>query len=214
MNNTNLHILHIEDNPADVVYIRELLDEDKNFNYRIKSLLRLAEGLHYLADNQVDIILLDLSLPDSCGMDTFLAVKEAAPDLPVIIMSGSADQDLATKAVQEGAQDYLLKGKVDADLLVRSLRYAVEREKLIVKLREASEQIKILHGLLPICAHCKNIRDDRGFWHQVEEYVTSHSEVEFTHGICPVCAKKFYPEFCPDQESGKYDKKSNKGESS
>ncbi|MDW7771652.1 MAG: response regulator [Desulfobulbaceae bacterium] len=193
-----LHVLHVEDSPGDAAYIKEILAEDKSCHYRVKTAELLSEGLEYLTDEKIDIILLDLSLPDSRGLDTFLTIKNAAPDLPVIIMTGLADENLAVRAVKEGAQDYLLKNRVDADLLVRSIRYAIEREKLKVKLQEAFEQIKILQGLLPICSHCKNIRDDRGFWHQVEEYVSTHSEAQFTHGICPVCMKKYYPEFSQD----------------
>lgn len=195
-----LNILHIEDNPSDVVYIQELLSDDSYPDYSITDIPLLSEGLDYLCTSKVDIVLLDLSLPDSNGIETFLAVKENAPDLPVIVMTGLADKNLGIVAVQEGAQDYLVKGKVEADLLVRSISYAIEREKLVVKLRDALDQIKILRGLLPICAHCKNIRDDKGFWHQVEEYVTSHAEVQFTHGICPVCAKKYYPELYPKKK--------------
>jgi len=205
MKNKTIHILHIEDNAADAANILEILFDDRNFNYQVQSAVLLSEGLKYLARDQVDIVLLDLSLPDSMGYNTFLAVKHAVPDLPVIIMTGLADENLAIKAVQEGAQDYLVKGKVNTDLLIRSIRYAIEREKLMVKLREANVQIKILKGQLPICAHCKNIRDDQGFWHQVEEYVTLHSEAEFTHGICPECASKFYPEYCREKEDKKGD---------
>lgn len=198
-----LRILHVEDNPADTIYIRELLGDKEMCRYSVESVALLAEGLEILADATVDIVLLDLSLPDSMGIDTFLAVKEAASNIPVIIMTGLTDEDLAVKAVQEGAQDYLVKGRVDADLLGRAIIYAIEREKLRVKLLEARNQIKILQGLLPICAHCKNIRDDKGLWHQVEEYVTRHSEAEFTHGICPACARKFYPDFCSDGKDKK-----------
>ena len=194
--NDTIHILHVEDNPADALYIEELLDDDRNFSYRVETVARLAGGLDYISRHRPDVILLDLSLPDSTGMQTFLAVKEEGPDIPVIIMSGLADEKLAVKAVSEGAQDYLVKGKVDTELLVRSIRHAIEREKLKVRLTEALNQIKILQGLLPICSHCKNIRDDKGFWHQVEEYVTRHSEAHFTHGICPACAEKYYSDFC------------------
>lgn len=203
MNKKTVRILHVEDNPGDSVYIRELLADDRNYTYHVDSATLLAEGLEILAGDSTDVILLDLSLPDSMGIDTFLAVKEAAPNLPVIIMTGLEDENLAINAVQKGAQDYLVKGKVDTDLLVRAISYAIEREKLRVRLQEAHEQIKVLQGLLPICAYCKNIRDDQGFWHQVEEYVSLHSEAEFTHGICPVCAKKFYPDYCAGKKDTK-----------
>lgn len=71
-----------------------------------------------------------------------------------------------------------------------------DREKLIEKLQDALEKIKVLRGIIPICASCKKIRDDKGYWSQIEKYIKEHSEADFTHGICPDCAKKLYPEFC------------------
>jgi DNA-binding response OmpR family regulator len=191
----HIRILHIEDNPADVVLIREILAEEKGFSGTVHHAGLLALGLEILGVNTIDIILLDLNLPDSAGKATFRAVKESARDTPVIIMTGLNDEEAAVNAVREGAQDYLLKSEVDANLLVRSIRYAIEREKLSSELRQAMDRIKTLSGLLPICAACKNIRDDQGFWHQVEEYVRAHSDAEFTHGLCPKCAVKLYPQF-------------------
>jgi hypothetical protein len=73
-----------------------------------------------------------------------------------------------------------------------------ERENLITELQEAFTKIKTLRGLLPICSSCKKIRDDKGYWNQIESYIRDHSEAEFTHGICPKCAKKIYPELIPE----------------
>jgi len=71
-----------------------------------------------------------------------------------------------------------------------------EKSKLIIELQEALQRVKTLGGLLPICASCKKIRDDQGYWNQIEAYIEQHSEAEFTHGICPQCARKLYPDFC------------------
>lgn len=195
METDHISILHIEDNPADAALVRELLDEAKEFSGTVHPAGLLSLGLEILTGNGVDIILLDLNLPDSAGTVTFQAVKESARDTPVIIMTGLNDEEAAIHAVREGAQDYLVKGEVEANLLVRSIRYAIEREKLSSALRQAMDRIKTLSGLLPICAACKNIRDDQGFWHQVEEYVRDHSDAEFTHGLCPKCAAKLYPKY-------------------
>jgi hypothetical protein len=73
-----------------------------------------------------------------------------------------------------------------------------EQVKLIVSLQEALAQVKTLSGLLPMCASCKKIRDDQGYWRQVEEYIAAHTEAEFTHGICPECAARLYPQLYPD----------------
>ena len=198
-----IHILYFEDNPGDVVLAQEYLAEAKNISCQIQYVDRLAKGLPQLSDNNVDIILLDLNLPDSQGMATFEAVKQVADSIPIIIMSGLADEDLAVSAVQKGAQDYLIKGQLDVHQLVRAIRYGIEREKLLVKLREAMDQIKILRGLLPICSYCKDIRDDQGYWHQIEDYVRRHSDAEFSHGLCPKCAEKHYPDIFGDKDRKK-----------
>jgi hypothetical protein len=77
----------------------------------------------------------------------------------------------------------------------------VEKEKMIVELQEASDKIKILRGFLPICSHCKKIRDDEGYWQQVENYISEHSEAQFSHGICPTCAKEHYSELLSGKDS-------------
>ena len=72
--------------------------------------------------------------------------------------------------------------------------HAEERERLILELQNALAEVKALSGLLPICSHCKKIRDDQGYWNQIEAYIASRSDATFTHGICPECARKFFPE--------------------
>ena len=83
------------------------------------------------------------------------------------------------------------------DITVR-ITYAKEREKLIESLQEALAQVKTLSGLLPICSHCKKIRDDSGYWRQIEQYVEKHSQAEFSHSMCPQCAHQLYPDYFPD----------------
>lgn len=195
MSDTSIHILYIEDNPADFVLLEEILLDVANMDCRLENATSLSEGTHRLARAEFDLVLLDLSLPDSQGLETFLALKKKGADLPIIVMTGLDDENLAVRAVQEGAQDYLVKKQLDADLLSRAIRYSIEREKLVVKLRNALEQINTLKGFIPICASCKNVRDDQGYWHQVEEYVRAHSDAEFSHGICPDCARKYYADY-------------------
>jgi DNA-binding response OmpR family regulator len=199
MNNQSITILYIEDNSADVVLVREMLADEPNLTCVLENAPRLAAGLERLARGGIDLTLLDLSLPDSHGLETFLTLKNKASGVPVIVMTGMDDEALAVKAVQAGAQDYLVKRHLNTNLLVRAIRYAIEREKLLASLRQALEQIKTLKGFIPICASCKNVRDDKGFWHQVEAYISEHSDAEFSHGICPDCARKLYPEFLDKQ---------------
>jgi len=202
MNNQSVTILYIEDNDADVVLVEEMLADEANLSCTLENAPALAAGLERLETGGIDLIMLDLSLPDSHGLETFLRLKNKVSGVPVIVMTGTDDEALAVKAVQAGAQDYLVKRQLDTNLLVRAIRYAIEREKLIASLRQALEQIKTLKGFIPICASCKNVRDDEGFWHQVEAYISDHSEAEFSHGICPDCAQKLYPDFmkkCPSK---------------
>jgi hypothetical protein len=81
------------------------------------------------------------------------------------------------------------------------LRLMVEKEKMIIELQDATEKIKILRGFLPICSHCKKIRDDEGYWQQLEKYISKHSEAQFSHGICPTCAKEHYSELLSGKDS-------------
>ena len=157
--------------------------------------------MEYLAENTVDAILLDLSLPDSEGIDSVRRLIAREKNTPVIVLTGLADEAVAIQALQSGVQDYLNKDALCGDLLVRSLRYSMERfhnlqekEKLIRELQEALDNVKTLSGLLPICAKCKNIRTDDGYWMQVESYLRDYSGLNFTHSICPECVKKLYPE--------------------
>jgi predicted RNA-binding Zn-ribbon protein involved in translation (DUF1610 family) len=117
-------------------------------------------------------------------------------------MSGLDDEDIALKAVREGAQDYLVKGSFDGNLLVRSIMYSIERKKLMVQVEKSLKEIKTLQGLIPICAWCKKIRDDQGFWKSVEAYIEEHTAAEFTHGMCPECGEKAIAEFRKIKNAG------------
>jgi DNA-binding response OmpR family regulator len=189
-----LRILIVEDNPADADFIREMLSQAGQLQFHVESAQRLSGALARLEQKDIDLVLLDLGLPDSQGLPTFQALRKAAPGIPVIVLSGNNDQELAIAAVRDGAQDYLVKGQIGGGLLVRAIQYALERERLISELREALAQVRTLGGLLPICSGCKKIRDDKGYWSQVENYIASRSEATFTHSFCPDCLKKYFPE--------------------
>ena len=190
MDNRPLRVLLIEDNPADARMISEMLKGLPEGVFELESVDRLSTGLERLGDGERDVVLLDLSLPDSQGFDTFLKLREKAGAVPIVLLTGLDDEALAIRAVHEGAQDYLNKGQVDAHLLSRAIRYAIERNKLIRELQDALVNVKTLSGMIPICAWCRKIRDDKGYWDQVEAYIESRSNATFTHGICPECAAK------------------------
>ena len=124
------YVLLIEDNPADARLIQENL-RDAGAKIELEWARSLADGLKRLATPQpaIDAVLLDLSLPDSHGFDTFTRVSQQAPQVPIIMLTGLDDQSLAEQAMRAGAQDYLVKGHIDGDLLVRAIRYAIERAR-------------------------------------------------------------------------------------
>ena len=135
--NDSIKVLLIEDNPGDVRLIRELLKEAKGVSFSLECVDRLSTGLERLGQGAINIVLLDLGLPDSQGLDTFIRVHSSVPQVPIVILSGLTDEVLAAQAVREGAQDYLIKGQVDSNLLRRSLRYAIER-------KESEERFRII----------------------------------------------------------------------
>ena len=202
-----LKILLVEDNRTDAVLIEEMIREvdangSSDVSYELVHKELLCDALTYLSENAVDVILLDLSLPDSKGLDTVKKMGEREKNVPIIVLTGLDDEATAIQALQHSVQDYLNKNRTDSTLLHRSIKYSIERfnnirekERLITELKEALDNIKTLSGLLPICANCKNIRNDDGYWIQVESYLKSHSALDFTHCICPDCVKKLYPEF-------------------
>jgi len=202
------NVLLIEDDPADAQLIMEILREEPESAMKIMHVDNLARGLETLEHGGFDVVLLDLTLPDSSGHNTFAMFAKHVPTMPVIVLTGMDDKEMAIRIVQEGAQDYLVKSLVDYTMLARSIRYAIERKQvliekdlLIVQLQDALAKVKTLSGLLPICASCKHIRDDKGYWHQVENYIQQHSSAVFTHGLCPKCSQKIYPKAVAGNEA-------------
>ena len=132
-------ILLIEDNPADARLLREYLIEAGADRYQIVHAARLAEGIERLSSETFDVILLDLGLPDSQGLDSFYRLRVCTPNIPVILLTGLQDERTAAVAVQAGAQDYLNKNDVNQALLERTLHYAIDRQRYSLEL-QASEQ--------------------------------------------------------------------------
>ena len=144
MDSGKIRVFLIEDNPGDARLIRGLLAEAGNSLFDLGHADCLSIGLKRLAEGGIDVLLLDLSLPDSQGLDSLSKVLAKAPKVPIVVMSGLEDESVAIKTVQEGAQDYLIKGSVDARLLARSLRYAIERQHLREALSESESHYRLL----------------------------------------------------------------------
>ena len=124
-----IRILLVEDDPDDVWVMRNLLADRWDGPIELIHVEMLSSGIERCARGEIDVILLDLSLPDSRGLETFLLMHARAGEIPIVVLTGYDDSLTAVKAVQAGAQDYLVKGQVDDNLLIRSLRYAIERNK-------------------------------------------------------------------------------------
>lgn len=133
-----MRILLIEDNPGDARLIQEILVES-GVKPDITCCERLADIQNEISENSIDVVLLDLALPDSFGLDTFLRLQDILPEIPVIILTNTDDENLALLSVHNGAQDYLVKGQIDGDLLRHSIRYAIERKQIEEILRQSRE---------------------------------------------------------------------------
>ncbi len=143
MNSQCIKVLLIEDNPGDTRLIKELFSECAPGSFELRCVALLSKGFAILESEEIDIILLDLSLPDSQGFETFIRVHDRTPEIPIIILTGFDDETLAIKAVKEGAQDYLAKGHVSRHLLARAARYAIERKRTEEALRKVRDELEL-----------------------------------------------------------------------
>jgi DNA-binding response OmpR family regulator len=157
-----------------------------------------------------DIVLLDVMLPDTAGTEVCRQIKtdEALRGIFVILISGiQVSSDHQADGLNVGADGYIIKPIANRELLARiqsivrikqaedALREKErEQQKLILELQEALAEIKTLRGLIPICAWCRKVYDDEGYWNQLEAYISKHTDAVFSHGICPECAEKYKAE--------------------
>jgi len=182
--------------------MREMLAEARDVPFDLVCADRLSTGLEHLSEGGIDIVLLDLSLPDSQGLDTFARVYAQAPQVPIVVLTGLDDETLAVKAVQEGAQDYLIKGQVEINLLVRAMRYAIERKRAEEALQRSQEQLhqgekmKALGTLVAGVAHeinnpinliMFNIPLLKKIWHDFQPVLKEHAdrEIDSRYGGLP-----------------------------
>jgi two-component system, cell cycle sensor histidine kinase and response regulator CckA len=138
-----MNVLLVEDNPLDARLIAAHLRTPSSA-FRWRHVTRLADALEFLKTDHPDVVLLDLNLDDSCGYETFHCVRRAAPKAALLVLSGSDDVELAIRTVREGAQDYLVKGSFDGGLLLRAIRYAVERKRSEEALRQSESTVRAI----------------------------------------------------------------------
>ncbi|MBI3330001.1 MAG: response regulator, partial [Nitrospinae bacterium] len=144
MKDEPITVLLIEDNPGDARLLREMVVGVRGAQFELEWADRLSAGLEGLARGGIDVVLLDLSLPDSQGVDTIVRVQAQAPGVPIVVLTSLDDESLTLKALQEGAQDYLVKGSMDSKSLLRSLRYAIERHRMLAQLEKTNAELRRL----------------------------------------------------------------------
>ncbi len=136
-------VLMIEDNKSDARLVQAMVSDVGGDRFHLEHVSTLGAGLDRLNTSSFDLILLDLNLPDSVGLETYSRVRTAHTQIPVILMTGLSDESLAVQAVREGVQDYLVKGRVDGNLLVRAMLYAIERRQMEARLRIADRMVSV-----------------------------------------------------------------------
>jgi phosphoserine phosphatase RsbU/P len=176
MNEKTIHILLVEDNPGDARLLREMLHDTKPIHFEFIWVDRLAKGLDRLATGGIDVALVDLSLPDASGLDTVVRTRQAAPDLPIIVLTGSVDSERGITAVREGAQDYLMKGRVDSELIVRTIRYAIERKRTERELARYARELREKND---------QMRADLQLANEIQMALLPQTYPTFPHGVPP-----------------------------
>ena len=182
MTSRPIHVLLIEDNPGDIRLVRELFAQTSGGQFTLTHVGRLDAGIRSLSESLIDVILLDLSLPDSQGIETLIRMHAAAHGIPIVLMTGLEDEELGLHLIQAGAQDYLIKGQTSAPLLARALRYAVGRKRLEEELRE---QTRFLQSVLNSMADGVVMADHTGtfrVWNPAAEHILGSGPATRTVG--------------------------------
>jgi CheY-like chemotaxis protein len=192
-------ILVVDDIPKNLEVIGNILSLE---DYQISIAGDGQRAWNIIQRISPDLILLDIMMPNIDGYTLCRRIKtlEDKKDIPVIFITAKTETEDLVKGFESGAVDYITKPFNAAELSARvrthiALYRAKKRnEFLIEELQTALAQVKKLSGLLPICSCCKKIRDDAGYWSQVEAYISAHMDVRFSHGICPSCVREQYPD--------------------
>jgi len=200
--------LVIDDDPGDLEILRRLLDEILAGKAEVATFTDVDAALSGL-DSTVDLIFVDYLLGEKTGLEVFAGIRDRGCECPVVLLTGQGSEQLAVEAMKAGAADYVVKESLSAATIDRVVvsalaKFALEQQvklhqqHLADKVRElqhALDHVKTLEGPLPICMHCKKIRDDHGRWDQIEQYIVQRSDVDFSHGVCPECLEEHYPAY-------------------
>ncbi len=193
-------ILVVEDHPTTVKLITHTLDSD----YEILSANNGKEAMEIVSrEKDIALILLDVIMPVMNGYEVCEKLKEdpQTEDIPIIFLTMLESEEDEARGFDLGVNEYIIKPIMPTRLKTRiknQLELKRKSELLTqknIELQKAVEHINTLHGILPICSYCKQIRNDGGAWQQIEEYVREHTDADFSHGICPDCLKKNFPDY-------------------
>lgn len=196
-----MRILIAEDDATSRTILQAVL---KKGGYDVVSREDGLEALEAFKESDApDLAIVDLIMPKLDGLELVREVRRIPTSRPpyIIILSTKSETTDVVAGLDAGADDYLVKPFDAAELRARvevGRRMLEMRATLADKVQElalALEQVKTLRGIVPICANCKNVRDDQGYWNRVETYIREHTEAEFSHAVCPDCMKKLYPQF-------------------
>ncbi len=175
----------------------DIEDRLRNLGYQVTATCSSgAEALAKIAETEPDLVLMDIMIQgDMDGVETAAQVRKQF-GIPVIYLTAYSDDATFQRAKITEPFGYLLKPfeerelRTNIEMALYKHRMEKERDRLVAELKEALSTVKALNGLLPICASCKKIRDDNGYWNDVENYIRQHSDADFTHGYCPACASQ------------------------
>jgi len=190
----NYSLLIVDDNPADMLMVKKFLAEASNSNYELRESHTLEDTLKLCGHYEFDVILLNLTLPDSTGIDTVRRVVAANPATPVIVLTGRQEEGAGLQAFRYGAQDFLDKRTLSPEILRNSLRYAIERKRaleeksdLLQDLHQALEYITLLENVLPLCAGCGKLLCSDGRWRSLQATENKQPAAKDGDVFCPDC---------------------------
>ena len=198
-------ILVVDDNPDNLRLLSGILSEH---HYKIRLAPNGERALATVRKEAPGLILLDIMMPVLNGFEVCRQLKQdkETAGIPIIFISALNETIEKVKAFSLGGVDYITKPFKSEEVLARvnthlTLRFLqLELEAKNAELQKAMDEIKTLRGFIPICASCKRIRNDEGYWEQIESYISNHSEAIFSHGCCDECLKKLYPEIVNKNE--------------
>jgi len=197
-----LRVLIAEDSdPMGEVIRRQL---EKIGHTAITKAVNGLEAVALVKSLQPDLVLMDIEMPEMDGLEATRLIQETSPT-PIVLLTAHDDPKMIVQAGKVGAGAYLLKppnpDELERTMIIAIARFAdlMELRRLNAELKSALDNVKVLSGLLPICSNCKSIRNDKGYWEAVESYITEHTEVHFSHSICPSCLALLYPEYTPQK---------------